>query len=140
MWTEYITTPEKAEYMLFPRFMAAAEVAWTPAALKSYDAFLPRMGQQFARLDAKKINYRVPEPLGLDSASVVKQGNKTVLTLRTLVPGSQIRYTLDGKMPDETTELYTKPFTVPQSRQITVRAVTVAPNGRKSPPTELLIK
>jgi len=140
MWTEYITTPEKAEYMLFPRFMAAAEVAWTPAALKSYEAFLPRMGQQFARLDAKKINYRVPEPLGLDSASVVKQGNKAVLTLRTLVPGSQIRYTLDGKMPDETTELYTKPFTVPQNRQITVRAVTVAPNGRKSPPTELLIK
>ncbi|MDF7815654.1 family 20 glycosylhydrolase [Hymenobacter sp. YC55] len=140
MWTEYITTPEKAEYMLFPRFLAAAEVAWTPAALKSYEAFLPRMGQQFARLDAKKINYRVPEPLGLDSASVVKQGNKAVLTLRTLVPGSQIRYTLDGKMPDETTELYTKPFTVPQNRQITVRAVTVAPNGRKSPPTELLIK
>ena len=140
MWTEYITTPEKAEYMLFPRFLAAAEVAWTPAALKSYDAFLPRMGQQFARLDAKKINYRVPEPLGLDSASVVKQNNKAVLTLRTLVPGSQIRYTLDGKMPDETTELYTKPFTVPLNRQITVRAVTVAPNGRKSPPTELLVK
>ncbi|UOG77506.1 family 20 glycosylhydrolase (plasmid) [Hymenobacter tibetensis] len=139
MWTEYITTPEKAEYMLFPRFLAAAEVAWTPAALKSYEAFLPRMGQQFARLDAKKINYRVPEPLGLDSATVVKQGNKAVLTLRTLVPGSQIRYTLDGKMPDETTDLYTKPFTVPQNRQITVRAVTVAPNGRKSPPVQLLI-
>ncbi|WP_375436011.1 beta-N-acetylhexosaminidase, partial [uncultured Hymenobacter sp.] len=139
MWTEYITTPEKAEYMLFPRFLAAAEVAWTPAALKSYDAFLPRMGQQFARLDAKKINYRVPEPLGLDSTNVVKQGNQAVLTLRTLVPGSQIRYTLDGKMPDETTELYTKPLAVPLNRQITVRAVTVAPNGRKSPPAQLLV-
>jgi hexosaminidase len=140
MWTEYITTPEKAEYMLFPRFLAAAEVAWTPAAKKNYAEFLPRMGQQFARLDAKHIHYRVPEPLGLDSTSLVKQGDKAVLTLRSLVPGAQIRYTLDGHIPDETTELYTKPLAVPLNRQLTVRAVTITPNGRKSPPAELLVK
>jgi hexosaminidase len=140
MWTEYITTPEKAEYMLFPRFLAAAEVAWTPAAKKNYAEFLPRMGQQFARLDAKHIHYRVPEPLGLDSTSLVKQGDKAVLTLRSLVPGAQIRYTLDGHLPDETTELYTKPLAVPLNRQLTVRAVTITPNGRKSPPAELLVK
>lgn len=140
MWTEYITTPEKAEYMLFPRFLAAAEVAWTPAAQKNYVEFLPRMGQQFARLDAKHINYRVPEPVGLDSTSMVKQGDKAVFTLRSLVPGAQIRYTLDGHLPDETTELYTKPVAVPLNRQLTVRAVTIAPNGRKSPPAEYLVK
>ena len=140
MWTEYITTQNKVEYMLFPRLLAVSEVAWTPAAKKNYAAFLPRMSQQFATLDRKKINYRVPEPLGLDSASLVKQGNKAVVTLRSLVPGSQIRYTLDGKMPDETAELYTKPLAVPLNRQLTVRAVTVAPNGRKSPPAEILVK
>ena len=140
MWTEYITTPEKAEYMLFPRLLAAAEVAWTPAANRRYEAFLPRMSQQFARLDHKKINYRVPEPLGLDSASQVKQADRAVFTLRSLVPGAQIRYTLDGKLPDETTELYTKPLAVPLNRQLTVRAVTIAPNGRSSPPAEFLVK
>jgi hexosaminidase len=140
MWTEYITTPQKVEYMLFPRLLAISEVGWTPAASKSYAAFVPRMSQHFARLDAKKVNYRVPEPLGLDSTSLVQQGGKAVFTLRSLVPGSQIRYTLDGKLPDETTELYTKPFAVPQGRQLTVRAVTIAPNGRKSPPAELLVK
>ncbi|TGE06530.1 beta-N-acetylhexosaminidase [Hymenobacter fodinae] len=140
MWTEYITTPQKVEYMLFPRLLAVSEVAWTPAARKSYAAFLPRMGQHFARLDAHKVNYRVPEPLGLDSASLVSQGGKALFTLRSLVPGAQIRYTLDGKLPDETTELYTKPFAVPQGRQLMVRAVTIAPNGRKSPPAELLVK
>ncbi|MBC8084503.1 MAG: family 20 glycosylhydrolase, partial [Hymenobacter sp.] len=140
MWTEYITTPEKVEYMLFPRLLAVSEVGWMPAANKQYADFLPRMGQQFARLDAKKINYRVPEPLGLDSASLVKQGNKAVFTLRSLVPGAQIHYTLDGKLPDETTERYTKPLAVPLSSQLTVRAVTVTPNGRKSPPAQLLVK
>ncbi|MBG8553929.1 beta-N-acetylhexosaminidase [Hymenobacter guriensis] len=140
MWTEYITTPAAAEYMLFPRLLAVSEVAWLPAARKSYADFLPRMGQQFARLDAKKVNYRVPEPLGLDSASVVKQGDKALLTLRTLVPGAQIRYTLDGHLPDETTKLYTKPVAVPLNKRLLVRAVTITTNGRKSPPAELLIK
>jgi hexosaminidase len=140
LWTEYITTPAAAEYMLFPRLLAVSEVAWTPAARKSYAAFVPRMSQQFARLDQHKINYRVPEPLGLDSASMVKQGGKAVFTLRSLVPGGQIRYTLDGHLPDETAALYTRPLAVPLNNRLLVRAVTIAPNGRKSPPAELLVK
>ena len=139
LWTEYITTPAAAEYMLFPRLLAVSEVAWRPAAAKTYAEFLPRMGQQFARLDARKVYYRVPEPLGLDSASVVRQNSKAVFTLRSLVPGAQIRYTLDGHLPDETTELYTKPLAVPLNRGLTVRAVTITPGGRKSPPAELLV-
>ena len=140
LWTEYISTPQKAEFALFPRLLALSEVAWTPAAHKSYADFLPRMGQQFARLDAKKINYRVPEPVGLDSTSLVQQGSQAVFTLRSLVPGAQIHYTLDGTMPDETTALYTRALAVPLNRQLTVRAVTIAPNGRKSPPAELFVK
>ncbi|MBO2011180.1 beta-N-acetylhexosaminidase [Hymenobacter negativus] len=140
LWTEYITTPAAAEYMLFPRLLAVSEVAWTPAASKSYAAFLPRMSQQFARLDQQRINYRVPEPLGLDSTSMVKQGSKAVFTLRSLVPGAQIRYTLDGHLPDETAALYNGPLAVPLNNRLTVRAVTIAPNGRKSPPAELLVK
>ena len=140
LWTEYVTTPQKAEYMLFPRLLAVAEVAWTPAAQKNYAAFLPRLGQQFARLDAKAINYRVPEPVGLDSLSAVMQGGKAIFTLRSLVPGAQIHYTLDGHMPDETTELYAQPLVVPQGQHLTLRAVTIAPNGRKSPLAELLVR
>ena len=85
------------------------------------------MSQQFARLDAHRINYRVPEPLGLDSLSMVRQGDKAVFTLRSLVPNSQIYYTLDGTAPDETTEHYTKSLVVPMHNRLTVRAVTIAP-------------
>jgi hexosaminidase len=140
LWTEYITTPNKVEYALFPRLIALSEIAWTPAANKNYDDFLHRLGKQFTLLDAKMINYRVPEPTGLDSAGMVKKGGKAVFTLRSLVPGSEIRYTLDGKMPDETAELYTQPLSVPLNLNLTVRAVTIAPNGRKSPPAELVVK
>ena len=140
MWTEYITTPAKAEYMLFPRLLAAAEIAWTPAADRQYDDFLVRLGAQYARLDAKNINYRVPEPTGLDSASMAMQGNMAVFTLRSPVPGAKIHYTLDGHLPDVTTDSYTKPLAVPTGRQLTVRAVTVAPNGRSSAPVEVEVK
>lgn len=140
LWTEYVTTPEKAEYMLFPRLLAVSETAWTPAAQKSYADFLPRLGQQYAHLDRRRINYRVPEPLGLDSASQVTQGGKAVFTLRSTVPGAQIRYTLDGKLPDLTTERYVQPLAVPQGRRLTVRAVAIAPNGHSSPPAEFLVR
>jgi len=139
LWTEYITTPEKAEYMLFPRLLALSEVAWTPYAKKDYNNFQQRLGKHFPRLDAKKIMYRVPEPLGLNKDKVVNQGAKAIITLTTLVPGSQIRYTLDGHIPDETTELYTKPIAVPTNQNLKVRAVTITPNGRHSVPAELII-
>ncbi|MBD0255981.1 MAG: family 20 glycosylhydrolase [Cytophagales bacterium] len=140
LWTEYIRTPERAEYMLFPRLLALAEVAWTPAANKNYDDFLRRAGQQLPRLDAKNILYRVPEPAGLDSAAIRREGDKAVVALSTWVPGAQIRYTLDGTMPDETADRYTQPLSLPTGRRIKVRAVTIAPNGRESAPAEAEIE
>jgi hexosaminidase len=82
----------------------------------------------------------VPEPLGLDSVSAQRQAGRQVFTLRSLVPGAQIRYTLDGHMPDLTTERYTQPLSVPTGQRLLVRAVTIAPNGRVSPPAELLVR
>lgn len=110
LWTEYITTPNKVEYMLFPRILALAETAWTPNDKKDFQHFEQRLSQQFQRLDAMDINYRIPEPLGLDSASIKKENDKVVITLSSIVPNAQIRYTLDGETPDETTHLYVEPF------------------------------
>lgn len=42
LWTEYIPTPEQAEYMLYPRAFALAEVAWSPADEKDYADFRHR--------------------------------------------------------------------------------------------------
>lgn len=42
LWTEYIPTPEQAEYMLYPRAFALAEVAWSPAEGKDYADFRHR--------------------------------------------------------------------------------------------------
>ncbi|QMU27326.1 beta-N-acetylhexosaminidase [Adhaeribacter radiodurans] len=139
LWTEYITTPEKVEYMLFPRILALSEVAWTPYANKNYSDFLQRLGKQFPRLDAKNILYRVPEPGGMETNKIVTQGDKAILTLTTLYPGSQIRYTLDGTVPNETSDVYTKPLPIPINKNLKVRAITITPNGRHSVPAEVVI-
>ena len=48
IWTEYIATDSPVQYMAFPRALALAEVAWTPAELRSPADFrdrLPRTGR-----------------------------------------------------------------------------------------------
>jgi len=58
VWTEYIPTPKKAEYMAFPRACALAEVVWTPNEKKDYDDFIERLKTHLNRLDMLDVNYR----------------------------------------------------------------------------------
>lgn len=45
LWTELVDTPEKAEFMWFPRLLAGAEVAWGSNTNVDYDAFVERADQ-----------------------------------------------------------------------------------------------
>lgn len=42
MFTEYIATDDHAEYMLYPRLLATAEIGWTPQALRDFGDFRSR--------------------------------------------------------------------------------------------------
>jgi len=57
LWTEYVPTPEHAEYMYFPRVCAFSEVAWS-AGERRWEEFEPRLVAHTARLDALGVNYR----------------------------------------------------------------------------------
>ena len=58
LWTEYIPTIEKAEYMLLPRMCALAETVWSPRNKRNYTDFIDRLGDHLKRLDRKNLNYR----------------------------------------------------------------------------------
>jgi len=58
IWTEYQRNPKNVEFMVFPRLVALAEVAWTPAGLKNYGDFTARLTKHFARLAVLDVNYR----------------------------------------------------------------------------------
>lgn len=57
--------------------------------------------------------------------------NPVQVTLATATTGAQIRYTLDGRSPDQSSPLYTGPFTVSSSAYLQVRAFRsgFAPSG-----------
>jgi hexosaminidase len=61
LWTEYIATPEHAEYMAWPRACALAEAGWSPAGVRSWDDFRARLAAHLPRLDALGIRYRTPD-------------------------------------------------------------------------------
>ncbi len=42
LWCEYIPTAEHAEYMIYPRLLAIAEIGWTPQEERSWADFKPR--------------------------------------------------------------------------------------------------
>jgi hexosaminidase len=57
LWSEYITSPAKAEYMLFPRLDALSEVLWSPKSKRNFKDFNRRLKTQFKRYDLLNINY-----------------------------------------------------------------------------------
>jgi hexosaminidase len=67
VWTEFIKQPRDVEYMSFPRAIALAEVLWTPAGKRNYRGFLTRLTSELSKLDRVKVNYRVPEPVDLET-------------------------------------------------------------------------
>ena len=56
LWAEYIPTPEHLEYMIYPRILALAEVAWSAVANKNYEDFHDRALKAVDELRAKGYN------------------------------------------------------------------------------------
>ena len=56
LWAEYIPTPEHLEYMIYPRILALAEVAWSAVENKNYEDFHGRALKAVDELRAKGYN------------------------------------------------------------------------------------
>ena len=79
MWGETVATMSNVEYMVFPRLLALAEVAWSPSVQRTatspaYRDFLLRLATQGARLQAAGVNFypstEVPWPLAAEGATL----------------------------------------------------------------------
>ena len=58
VWTEYMKTPAKVEYMAFPRLSAMSEVVWSSTENKNLENFKSRLSNHLKRLDYLNVNYR----------------------------------------------------------------------------------
>ncbi len=57
LWTEYIGSMDKLQYMLLPRLAAIAEVGWTSNDSREYRDFLSRLSELRKKYDALNLNY-----------------------------------------------------------------------------------
>lgn len=128
VWTEYILDSEKVEYMALPRMCALAEVVWSPAEIRDYERFVYRMGAHYTRLDALKVNYRIPPPVVKETSYVFLREQD--LVFHKSMDEAEIRYTTDGSEPDENSKVYND--TLVFSNDVMVKAKTVMKSGQSS--------
>lgn len=132
VWSEYIPSVKQMEYMVMPRMMAMAEVAWTKPDKKNYAGFEKRLPAQLACLDKQHIHFRIPEPGGLHNDTTTAA--KVLVRLRAPVPGTRIYYTLDGSDPTMGSGLYTTPIRIDLkgAPQRILNVLEVTPGGNTS--------
>ncbi len=120
LWTEYIATPEKAEYMLFPRALAIAETGWSKEGEKDYEEFLKRVQAHFGKLAKRRVNYS--NSIYNLSSEVNGISGGLNLKINTIVENPVIRYTLDGSVPTAESPLYSASEGITVTRDVMIRA------------------
>jgi hexosaminidase len=58
LWTEWVPNLKHAEYMIFPRECAIAEITWSSESSHNWDDFMRRLQIHALRLDELNIDYR----------------------------------------------------------------------------------
>ena len=128
LWTEYIPTPEHAEYMLLPRMAALAEVAWTQDELKDYDNFLTRLPQLTEMYSREGYNFAT-HVYDVQAKLEPNFDNNALDVEFSTVSNSDIYYTLDGSEPTTSSAKYEGVFSVKENAEIKAAAFT---NGKMS--------
>lgn len=133
MWTEYIPTNNKLEYMLFPRIIALAEVGWTKTENKNYEDFVgKRLPVVLESIEKSGVNYRIPEASVVITDDAASKRKK--ITITPFVADSKVYYTIDGHKADNTADLYTGPILSPMTngRPLTLKYIIVTRENKTS--------
>lgn len=132
IWTEYIPTENRADYMYMPRMTALAEVLWTShrdytSYVRDYASYLRRLQAGYGRLDVLNVHYRLPDLLGFLSLNVFTEAD----TLRVAKPLDEltIRYTTDGSAPDGRSAVLPAELVIRQTEL--VRVAAFRPDGSR---------
>lgn len=111
VWSEYLATEKKVEYMAFPRVSAISEVQWTQPENKNLNRFMSYIPTEFERYKALKIQpaevyYNIgyqAKSIGVDSLEISLSTDNT---------SGEIYYSLDGSTPDQKAKKYSEPIII----------------------------
>jgi hexosaminidase len=115
VWTEYMTTPQKVEYMALPRMAALAEVVWSPRSVRDYNDFRRRLVAHLPVLSRLGVNYS-RAVYGVDLQVLPPDnGEGVVVRLTSAFDSTGLHYSLDGSDPRPFSSGYSGPFKVGRS-------------------------
>ncbi|PZP49188.1 MAG: beta-hexosaminidase [Pseudopedobacter saltans] len=97
LWTEMVPTENRADYLIYPRYLALAENLWT-SDTSEYASFNHRLSLHNSILDDMGIHYRLPDLSGFAQENVFV--DQALLKIKNPDKKNfQIKYTLDGSIP-----------------------------------------
>ncbi|MEM7659163.1 MAG: family 20 glycosylhydrolase [Bacteroidota bacterium] len=120
VWTEYIRTAEKLNYMIHPRLCALAEVAWTQPAHKDWASFSTRLIAQFPAMKAAGLNV-APHMLSVKGNIFLKDGQAYCELIPPPIPDVIVRYDIDGLLMEDSPR-YREPIPLIEDAQIVAQA------------------
>lgn len=100
LWTEMLFFPPHfAEYQMFPRLCALAEIGWTPQEKREYADFDKRLDRShFERLLNMGIHFRIPYPK-IEVAEPAEKTGCWKVSAAAPYDNMVVRYTTDGTEP-----------------------------------------
>lgn len=107
LWTEFVPTPEHAEYMIFPRLLALSEIAWSDPEVKDPADFKRRVNLEVKNLRARGVNSYTPSSLLQDRMMADYKQKRIGVMLDSERKPAEIRYTRDGTLPTSASARYT---------------------------------
>ena len=122
LWTEQVYNMRHAQYMVWPRGFAIAEVLWSPKSKRNWTGFVPRVENHFVRFDMaqKKYSPSMYEPDFKFSTNTKKE---IIVEMNTEVKDISIHYAFDNSFPDNFYPVYNKPIIVPKDAS-TLKVIT----------------
>jgi hexosaminidase len=121
LWTEYIPTPEHAEYMTYPRLLALSEVGWSSPQQKFWQDFKQRVNKHIPFLLSKGYHpFTLSDEVTISHIADYRQ-KKLFVQLEAEKYPAEIHYTLDGTKPVAHSPLYRNPIPITDSKIISAQ-------------------
>ena len=122
LWTEFCNKPEDADYLIFPRLAALAEVAWARPENKNWNTFLKALDNYNEHLAVKGVGYA--HSMYNIQHTVKPVDGQLQVSLECIRPDVDIRYTVDGSEPSANSLCYESALVV--DKPLTVKCATFA--------------
>ena len=138
LWTEYVPNASHAEYMLWPRACAVAEICWSPRDLRNFPDFEKRLETHKRRLSFLGVHYRPLPPAGIEDALRFEGGSPPRVSVAPLIEGASVRISFDGSDPEKKGVPLEGKLPLPNGNCL-VRARITRPDGSESFLVEALV-